>query len=122
MRSGYRIPSLQEVRDCLPALPAVFRAEPTVLAAWIFDSVAAGRASPLSDVDFAVLLRPDNPRGLDRLVLLDRRCGGPQQVTQIGLRLPVDVSAAVWRYCDALGGGADRSTQATTPSGRPAWS
>lgn len=55
----------------LPGLAGAFADEPAVVAAWLFGSVAAGRAAPWSDVDFAVLLNQDAPRGLDRLVLLD---------------------------------------------------
>jgi uncharacterized protein len=58
--------------DLPPALPQVFESEPAVVAAWLFGSVASGRATPFSDVDFAVLLTPDAPTGLDRFVLLDR--------------------------------------------------
>ena len=53
------------------ALREAFAADPVVVAAWLFGSVASGRATPSSDVDFAVLLSADAPRGLDRLVLLD---------------------------------------------------
>lgn len=53
-------------------LATVFRTEPAIVAAWLFGSVAAGRPTPFSDIDFAVLLRPDAPQGLDRFVLLDR--------------------------------------------------
>jgi len=56
----------------LAELSKVFRSESAVVAAWLFGSVAQGRATPLSDVDFAVLLRPNSPQGLDRFVLLDR--------------------------------------------------
>jgi predicted nucleotidyltransferase len=56
----------------LAACAEVFRSEPEVLAAWLFGSVAKGRANPFSDIDFAVLLRPNAPKGLDRFVLLDR--------------------------------------------------
>jgi predicted nucleotidyltransferase len=58
--------------DNLPALAEAFQSEPAVLAAWLFGSVANGRATPFSDVDFAVLLASDTPKGLDRFVLLDR--------------------------------------------------
>jgi predicted nucleotidyltransferase len=58
--------------DHLPALVEVFRSEPAVVAAWLFGSVARGRATLFSDVDFAVLLAPHAPKGLDRFVLLDR--------------------------------------------------
>ena len=54
------------------ALAAAFAEEPAVLAAWLFGSVARERAGPLSDIDFAVLLRSDAPGGIDRLMLLDR--------------------------------------------------
>jgi uncharacterized protein len=56
----------------LARLAEVFRSEPAVVAAWLFGSVAQGRATALSDVDFAVLLGPDAPQDLDRFVLLDR--------------------------------------------------
>src|SRR5262249_46281112 len=56
----------------LSAITRVFGSESVVLAAWLFGSVARGRATPSSDVDFAVLLRREAPTGLDRLVLLDR--------------------------------------------------
>ena len=63
---------LTEIAAKREALAAAFAAEPAVLAGWLFGSVARGRAGVLSDVDFAVLLRGDAPRGMDRLVLLDR--------------------------------------------------
>ena len=58
--------------DRISCLSEIFQSEPDVLAAWLFGSVAKGRATPLSDVAFAILLRNDAPAGLDRLVLLDR--------------------------------------------------
>jgi predicted nucleotidyltransferase len=58
--------------DVLSGAADVFRSEPAVVAAWLFGSVARGRATAFSDVDFAVLLRSDAPQGLDRFVLLDR--------------------------------------------------
>ena len=60
-----------DVERLAQALGEAFASEPAVVAAWLFGSVACGHATPSSDVDFAVLLRTDAPRGLDRLLLLD---------------------------------------------------
>lgn len=62
---------VEDVLRASPALREVFAAEPEVLAAWLFGSVARDRATPESDVDFAVLLRDHAPQGLERLALLD---------------------------------------------------
>jgi predicted nucleotidyltransferase len=75
-----------------PALIEVFQSEPAVLAAWLFGSVASGRATPFSDVDFAVLLSPDAPTGLDRFVLLDRLARKLADVLGVSERA-VDVAA-----------------------------
>jgi uncharacterized protein len=78
--------------DCLTKLAEVFRSEPAVVAAWLFGSVAQARATALSDVDFAVLLRPDAPEGLDRFVLLDRLARKLADVLGVNER-GVDVTA-----------------------------
>jgi uncharacterized protein len=62
--------------DQIASVARVFRSEPVVLAAWFFGSAARGRSTPFSDLDFAVLLEADSPRGLDRFALLDRLARG----------------------------------------------
>ena len=83
---------MQANSDHIPGLIKVFQSEPAVLAAWLFGSVARGRATPLSDVDFAVLLRADAPTGLDRFVLLDRLACSLADVLGVNER-DVDVAA-----------------------------
>ncbi len=64
-------------------------ADPTVVAAWLFGSVARGTAGPASDVDVAVLRDAVAPaRTLDDLPLgledvLGRRLGRPVQVVEL---------------------------------------
>lgn len=53
-------------------IAAVFAGEPDVVAAYLFGSVSEDRATPFSDVDFAVLLRPGAAAGLELFALLDR--------------------------------------------------
>jgi uncharacterized protein len=64
--------SVQQDFGRFSSMADIFKSEPDVVAAWLFGSVAKGRANPLSDIDFAVLLRNGAPTGLDRLTLLDR--------------------------------------------------
>jgi predicted nucleotidyltransferase len=52
-----------------PALAAFLAAQPDVVVAYLFGSLAQGRATPLSDVDIAILLA-DAP---DILAVADRR-------------------------------------------------
>jgi predicted nucleotidyltransferase len=85
MVSGLTSESVVSIAD-------VFRAEPAVLAAWLYGSVAGGHANRFSDVDFAVLLRADSPQGLDRFVLLDRITRALADVLAVSER-DVDVTA-----------------------------
>ena len=78
--------------DNIPALAEVFQSEPAIAAAWLFGSVASGRATPFSDVDFAVLLGRGAPEGLDCFVLLDRLARKLADVLRISER-DVDVAA-----------------------------
>jgi predicted nucleotidyltransferase len=78
--------------DDLAALAEVFQSEPAIVAAWLFGSVATGRATPFSDVDFAVLLAANAPEGLDRFVLLDRMARKLADVLGVSERA-VDVAA-----------------------------
>jgi len=61
-----------DVLEKADRIAGVFRGEPSVVAAYLFGSVAADRAWALSDVDFAVILREPSPRGLDLFVVLER--------------------------------------------------
>lgn len=47
------------IDEIAPVLKEYFAGQPGVLAAYVFGSVATGRARPESDVDVAVLLRED---------------------------------------------------------------
>jgi predicted nucleotidyltransferase len=46
-------------------LKGVFVEYPFIASAYLFGSVAAGKAGPLSDVDIALLLKEDAPKGRD---------------------------------------------------------
>lgn len=60
---------LPELTPILAALCEYLAAQPDVVAAYVFGSVAQGRARPQSDVDIAVLLAAD----LDEETRFDRR-------------------------------------------------
>lgn len=57
------------MNEWMPALLEYLAAQPDVVAAYLFGSVAEGRAHPRSDVDIAVLLAAD----LDEETRFDRR-------------------------------------------------
>ncbi len=61
--------NLPELKPILAALCEYLAAQPDVVAAYVFGSVAQGRARPQSDVDIAVLLAAD----LDEETRFDRR-------------------------------------------------
>lgn len=71
----------------MPALLEYLAAQPDVVAAYLFGSVAQGRARPQSDVDIAVLLAAD----LDEEARFDRR-----------LRLGWEVESIIGRRTDLV--------------------
>ena len=81
---------------------ALSECDASIVAAWIFGSLARGTARPDSDVDVAVLRRTDDaPRRLADLPLdledrLGRRAGRAVQVTDAG-RAPADLVHRVLR-------------------------
>ena len=46
-------------------LKGVFNDYPYIAAAWLFGSHAKGKAGPMSDIDIALLLKDDAPKGLE---------------------------------------------------------
>jgi predicted nucleotidyltransferase len=73
--------------EWMPSLLEYLAAQPDVVAAYIFGSVAQGRARPQSDVDIAVLLAAD----LDEETRFDRR-----------LRLGWEVERLIGRQTDLV--------------------
>jgi predicted nucleotidyltransferase len=61
-----------EIESRRQRIMSVFAREPDVVAAYLFGSVCKDRATPFSDVDFAVLLRAGAATGLELFALLDR--------------------------------------------------
>jgi len=55
----------------LKELDLMFRGYPYIAAAYLFGSQAAGRTGPMSDVDFAVLLKDPHPEGRHLMHQLD---------------------------------------------------
>jgi predicted nucleotidyltransferase len=46
-------------------LKEIFKDYPYIAAAYLFGSYAKGKAGPMSDVDIALLLKDDSPKGLE---------------------------------------------------------
>lgn len=84
-----------------PRLRALLAAQPDVIAAYLFGSVARGTPTRTSDVDVAVLLGADPPRTVDGLRLdleggLERALGLPIQLVVLN-RAPCDLIHRVLR-------------------------
>ena len=52
------VPDIGKLKD-------VFAEYPYIAAAWLFGSQAKGKAGPMSDIDIALLLKDDAPKGLE---------------------------------------------------------
>lgn len=73
------------------ALTDIFREYPYIAAAYLFGSHAKGTAGPMSDVDIALLLNDDAPRGIELIHEEGRIADRIQRI--LGLKAEVDVIA-----------------------------